>query len=65
MDSVSADMLCIPTRVWKINSYFFLSGVAVRVIICSMAQSGSDHSTVTQVDAETESVEKIAEELLP
>lgn len=51
-------MLCIPTRVWKINFYFFLSGVAVSVIICSMAQSGSDCSAGTQVDVKTENLLK-------
>lgn len=34
-------------------NFFFLSGVAVSVIICSMAQSRSDCSAVTQVDVKT------------
>lgn len=42
-----------PQESGKLTSIFFLSGVAVSVIICSMAQSGSDCSAVTQVDVKT------------
>lgn len=47
----------IPTSVWKVDSYFFLSGGTVGVSICGMAHSGSECSTVT-ADAPTGSLLK-------
>lgn len=47
-----------PQESGKLTPIFFLSGVAVSVIICSMAQSGSDCSAGTQVDVKTENLLK-------
>jgi hypothetical protein len=47
----------IPTSVWKVDSYFSLSGGTVGVSICCMAHSGSECSTDT-ADAPTGSLLK-------
>lgn len=61
----------IPTSVWKTDSWFFrvfffpvwrCSGVSC---VCCTAHSGSECSTVTSGCSNRESVEKIAEGLLP